>query len=118
MDYFFDRVQQAVGGKDKAGEHFVAVTDPGSSLEQHAPRRLRFAHIFHGVTVDRRPLFGAVEVRPGAGRGDGPRRQAPPRDGAARWSAACGADVPPAENPGVQLGIAMGVAANATAATR
>ncbi|MGB6326002.1 MAG: bifunctional transaldolase/phosoglucose isomerase, partial [Methylocella sp.] len=31
MEYFFDRVG-AVRGKDKAGEHFVAVTDPGSSL--------------------------------------------------------------------------------------
>ena len=28
MDYFLDRVG-AVRGKDKVGEHFVAVTDPG-----------------------------------------------------------------------------------------
>ena len=47
MDYFFDRVG-AVRGKDKAGEHFVAVTDPGSSLERRA-KQLGFAHIFHGV---------------------------------------------------------------------
>ena len=47
MEYFLDRVG-AVRGKDKAGEHFVAVTDPGSSLERRA-KQLRFAHIFHGV---------------------------------------------------------------------
>ena len=47
MEYFFDRIG-AVRGKEKAGEHFVAVTDPGSSLERRA-KQLRFAHIFHGV---------------------------------------------------------------------
>ena len=47
MDYFLDRVG-AVRGKDKAGEHFVAVTDPGSPLERRA-QQLRFAHIFDGV---------------------------------------------------------------------
>ena len=35
MEYFFDRVA-AVRGKEKAGEHFVAVTDPGSSLDRRA----------------------------------------------------------------------------------
>ena len=48
MEYFFDRVG-AVRGKEKAGEQFVAVTNPGSSLEGRA-RQLGFAHIFHGVT--------------------------------------------------------------------
>src|SRR5690348_12175433 len=45
--YFFDRVA-TIKGKEKAGEHFVAVTDPGSPLEQRA-RRQGFAHVFHGV---------------------------------------------------------------------
>ena len=69
MEYFLERVG-AVRGKDKAGEHFVAVTDPGSPLERRA-KQLGFAHIFHGMPVDRRTLFRAVEVRPGAGSGDG-----------------------------------------------
>ncbi|HEY5131234.1 MAG TPA: bifunctional transaldolase/phosoglucose isomerase, partial [Bradyrhizobium sp.] len=47
MDYFLARVG-AVRGKDKVGEHFVAVTDPGSSLDRRA-KQLRFAHIFYGV---------------------------------------------------------------------
>src|SRR5262249_36356306 len=47
MAYFFDRVGAAVG-KDKAGKHFVAVTDPGSALEKHA-KQSNFANVFHGV---------------------------------------------------------------------
>ena len=35
MEYFFDRVG-AVRGKEKAGEQFVAVTDPGHALEGRA----------------------------------------------------------------------------------
>jgi len=33
--YFFDRMQQTVD-KDKAGEHFIAITDPGSKMQQVA----------------------------------------------------------------------------------
>jgi len=39
--YFFDRVEQTLG-KGKAGVHFVAVTDPGSKLEQAARRDRRY----------------------------------------------------------------------------
>ena len=45
-DYFFAEVSAAVGA-DKAGGHFVAVTDPGSSLEKVAKAQ-GFARIFHG----------------------------------------------------------------------
>src|SRR3977135_96979 len=37
-DYFFDRVARAIGA-DKAGHRFIAVTDPGSSLEKIATRQ-------------------------------------------------------------------------------
>ena len=37
-DYFFDRVAKAIGA-DKAGHRFIAVTDPGSSLEKVAARQ-------------------------------------------------------------------------------
>ncbi len=33
--YFFERMQQTVGA-DKAGSHFIAVTDPGSKMQQVA----------------------------------------------------------------------------------
>ena len=37
-DYFFDRVSKTIGA-DKAGHRFIAVTDPGSSLEKVATSR-------------------------------------------------------------------------------
>src|SRR5919198_319958 len=44
--YFFDRVRQAVGA-ERAGSHFVAITDPGSRLQQVAEAD-RFRGIFFG----------------------------------------------------------------------
>src|SRR4051794_29174873 len=45
-DFFFAEVGAAVGA-DRAGRHFVAVTDPGSSLEK-AAKAQGFARVFHG----------------------------------------------------------------------
>lgn len=44
--YFFDRVSQAVG-RENAGKQFIAITDPGSKMEQVA-RDDGFRHIFYG----------------------------------------------------------------------
>jgi glucose-6-phosphate isomerase len=44
--YFFARMQEAVGA-DQAGQHFIAVTDPGSKMEQVA-KADKFRHIFYG----------------------------------------------------------------------
>ena len=46
-DYFYERVAKALGPKAKAGHRFIAVTDPGSSLEK-AAKKQGFARIFHG----------------------------------------------------------------------
>ena len=108
LDYFLDRVV-AVRGKDKAGEHFVAVTDPGSSLEQRA-KQLGFAHIFYGVPSigGRYSVLSKFGLVPAAAIGLDVKRLL---ETVQPMERSCGADVPPAENPGVQLGIAMGVAA-------
>jgi transaldolase/glucose-6-phosphate isomerase len=45
--YFFERVKQTVGA-NQAGSRFIAITDPGSKLEQVA-RADGFRHIFAGV---------------------------------------------------------------------
>ncbi len=45
-DYFFDRVSKTIG-KDKSGHRFIAITDPGSSLQKTATKQ-GFARIFHG----------------------------------------------------------------------
>jgi transaldolase / glucose-6-phosphate isomerase len=108
MEYFFDRVAAALG-KDKAGEHFVAVTDPGSTLERRA-QQLRFAHIFYGVPSigGRYSVLSKFGLVPAAAMGLDVKRLL---ETAQPMERACGADVPPAENPGIQLGVAMGIAA-------
>ena len=108
MDYFHDRVC-VVRAKDKAGERFVAVTDPGSSLEQRA-KQLGFAHILYGVASigGRYSVLSKFGLVPAAAMGLDVKRLL---ETVRPMQRACGADVPPAENPGVQLGIAMGIAA-------
>ena len=69
LDYFLDRVSM-VEGKDKAGKHFVAVTDPGSSLERRAKPTWLCAYLPRRPHY-RRALLRAVEVRPRSGSGDG-----------------------------------------------
>src|SRR3954464_352770 len=46
MQYFFDETKKVVG--DRAGDHFIAVTDPGSKLEGVAAK-LGFRRVYHGV---------------------------------------------------------------------
>ena len=108
MAYFFDRFS-ALLGADKAGENFVAVTDPGSALEREAEKR-GFLHIFRGAPWigGRYSVLSDFGLAPAAAMGLDVRRLL---EAARRMQRSCGPDVPPAENPGVQLGIAMGVAA-------
>ena len=44
--YFFERLSQVIG-VEKAGSQFIAITDPGSKMEQLA-RQDGFRHIFYG----------------------------------------------------------------------
>ena len=106
-DYFFARVGEGVG-KDKAGQHFVAVTDPGSSLEKVAKQQ-GFARIFHGDPTigGRYSVLSPFGMVPAAAAGIDLQALL---DARAAMVRSCGADVPPQENPGVQLGLAMGCA--------
>lgn len=108
LDYFLDCVTK-LRGKDKAGEQFVAVTDPGSSLDRHA-KKLGFSHIFYGVPSigGRYSVLSKFGLVPAAAIGLDVKRLL---ETTLPMQRACGADVPPSENPGVQLGIAMGIAA-------
>ena len=45
--YFFERMREVVG-EDRAGSHFIAITDPGSPLEDLA-RHQRYRGVFAGV---------------------------------------------------------------------
>jgi transaldolase/glucose-6-phosphate isomerase len=106
-DYFFARVSEAIGA-DKAGHRFIAVTDPGSSLEKIATKQ-GFARIFHGDPAigGRYSVLSPFGLVPAATAGIDVRRLI---DLSLAMMRSCGPDVPPHENPGVQLGLAMGAA--------
>jgi transaldolase/glucose-6-phosphate isomerase len=106
-DYFFAQVGAALGA-DKAGAHFVAVTDPGSSLETVAKTQ-GFARIFHGDPTigGRYSVLSPFGLVPAAAAGID---LAHLLDLSLSMVRSCGPDVPPQENPGVQLGLAMGIA--------
>jgi len=106
--YFYDRVAARVG-RERAGERFVAITDPGSSLGRLAAEE-RFLRTFAGVPEigGRFSALSNFGLVPAALMGLDIRRLL---DRAARMAEACGADRPIAENPGAQLGLALGIAA-------
>ncbi|MEA2862384.1 MAG: transaldolase / glucose-6-phosphate isomerase, partial [Bradyrhizobium sp.] len=104
-DYFFARVSEAIGA-DKAGHRFIAVTDPGSSLEKVATKQ-GFARIFHGDPTigGRYSVLSPFGLVPAAAAGIDLRTLL---NHTLSMLRSCGPDVPPHENPGVQLGLAMG----------
>ena len=106
-DYFFARVSEAIGA-DKAGHRFIAVTDPGSSLEKVAAKQ-GFARVFHGDPAigGRYSVLSPFGLVPAATAGIDVRTLIKHTLAMVR---SCGPDVPPHENPGVQLGLAMGLA--------
>ena len=107
MDYFFARVSDAVG--DAAGRNFVAVTDPGSQLQKTAEDS-GFRHVFFGVPSigGRFSVLSKFGLVPLAASGHDVRTFL---ELAAAMAKACGPKTPPAENPGVSLGLTIGVLA-------
>lgn len=101
--YFHDRVRAGIG--DRAGDNFVAITDPGTSLEAEAHRNrfrdlfLNFADI--GGRYSALSYFGLV---PAAIIGVDIARLL---DRALSMMKACGPDVSPSENPGIALGAVL-----------
>jgi transaldolase/glucose-6-phosphate isomerase len=106
--YFFERTKQAVGA-DKAGSHFIAITDPGSKMQQVAEGD-RFRHVFFG-----RPSIGGrysalsnFGMVPAAAIGIDTKKFL---DRTQEMVRACGPSAPVEENPGAVLGIILGSAA-------
>jgi len=108
LAYFFQRVVEAIG-QDEAASRFIAITDPGSAIEEHATRT-GFRHIFHGKPQigGRFSALSAFGVVPAAIMGLDVGRFL---DNAQQMVEACGAGTAAAQNPGVLLGIILGVAA-------
>jgi transaldolase / glucose-6-phosphate isomerase len=107
-DYFFKRVADAVG-EAKAGKHFIAITDPGSSLEKTAKEQ-SFRTIFFGVPSigGRYSVLSPFGLVPTAIAGVD---IAALEQSTRMMMRSCGPDVPPSDNPGVALGLALGAAA-------
>lgn len=106
--YFFERTKQAVGAV-KVGSHFMAITDPGSKMQQVAESD-RFLHVFFG-----RPSIGGrysalsnFGMVPAAVMGLDTKKFL---DHAMEMVRACGASVAVDDNPGAALGVILGAAA-------
>jgi len=106
--YFYERVKATVGA-DKAGQQFIAITDPGSHMEKVA-RESGFRHIFYGLPSigGRYSVLSNFGMVPAAVMGIDVAKFL---DRTERMVHACAASVPPDTNPGVLLGAIMGVSA-------
>jgi transaldolase / glucose-6-phosphate isomerase len=108
MQYFYDETKKVLG--EKVGDHFVAITDPGSSMEKRA-QELKFRHIFHGVPSigGRFSALSNFGMIPSAVMG---YDVAAFLQHAQNMVDACSASVPLKQNPGALLGTIMGALAN------
>jgi transaldolase/glucose-6-phosphate isomerase len=103
--YFFERIKQAVGAAE-VGKHFIAITDPGSKMEQVA-KSDGFRHIFYGVPSigGRYSALSDFGIVPGAIQGLDLVKFL---GRAGEMERACGANVAADQNPGVVLGAILG----------
>ena len=106
--YFWAKAQAALGA-GRAGAQFVAITDPGSKLEATA-RRDGFGHVFAGDPTigGRYSILSPFGLVPAAVLG---LDVAQVLASTAIMARACGPSAPPGGNPGLDLGLYLGVAA-------
>jgi hypothetical protein len=102
-------VKQVLGA-DKAGDRFIAITDPGSKMQQVAEKD-RFRHIFYGLPSigGRYSALSNFGMVPAAAMGLDVQKFL---DRTEQMVQACQSCVPVEENPGVLLGLILGSARN------
>ena len=107
--YFFDRVKAKVSEKE-VGNRFIAITDPGSKMQQVAEAD-KFRNIFMGVPSigGRYSALSNFGMVPAAVMGLDVAKFLKNTE---EMVQACGASSPADANPGVILGTILGVAAN------
>ncbi len=107
--YFFERINAKVG-PEKVGSHFIAVTDPGSKMQQVAETD-HFRHIFAGVPSigGRYSALSNFGIVPAASMG---LDLAKFLKSTQEMVNACGPGSAADVNPGAVLGMILGVAAN------
>src|SRR5215831_17207247 len=108
-DYFFDRVQR-IAGREHAGDQFIAITDPGSALQQAAERQ-RFRRTFFGWTNigGRYSALSDFGLVPAAIMGVDVQKFLERTEAMVH---ACAPSVPVVDNPGIVLGTILGIAAS------
>jgi transaldolase/glucose-6-phosphate isomerase len=106
--YFFDQIKKKVGAKE-AGNRFIAITDPGSKMQQVAEAD-KFRHIFFGVPSigGRYSALSNFGMIPAAIMG---LDVAKFLKNTQEMVKACGSGVAADKNPGVVLGAILGTAA-------
>jgi transaldolase/glucose-6-phosphate isomerase len=106
--YFFEQVKKLVGA-EKAGSRFIAITDPGSKMQQVAEAD-KFRHIFYGLPSigGRYSALSNFGMVPGAIMGLDAKKFL---DRTEEMVEACASCVPVEQNPGVVLGLILGSAA-------
>jgi transaldolase/glucose-6-phosphate isomerase len=106
--YFFEQVKKAVGA-EKAGSRFIAITDPGSKMQQVAEAD-KFRHIFYGLPSigGRYSALSNFGMVPGAIMGLDAKKFL---DRSEEMVEACASCVPVEQNPGIVLGLILGSAA-------
>ena len=102
--YFFNRMEQVKG--DRAGENFIAITDPGSFLE-HLADESRFRDVIHGDPSigGRYSALSNFGVVPAALMGVEIEHFL---YRAERMRHSCDSCIPPEDNPGMVLGVLLG----------
>jgi len=106
--FFFNEMKNAVGD-EQAGSHFIAITDPGSKMEQVA-KQDGFRSIFYGDPAigGRFSALSPFGVVPATLAGLNIEKLL-----IEAAKAAADARLAPADNPAVQLGLLLGTAASA-----
>ena len=103
LDYFWEKDQANLGSR--AGEHFIAITDPATPLEEFArSRNFRWVFLADPTVGGRYSALTAFGLVPAVLLGYDPQRLL---DTAAWMAAQCQPHLPAARNPGLVLGAVL-----------
>ncbi|MDP1575076.1 MAG: bifunctional transaldolase/phosoglucose isomerase [Coxiellaceae bacterium] len=107
--YFYARLQETVNNKAELGNHFIAITDPNTPLETLS-RKEHFKAVFHGVPSigGRYSALSNFGIVPAAFMGIDVKTFL---DNVNPMKQACAVDTAK-NNPGVMLGVILGVCGN------
>jgi transaldolase/glucose-6-phosphate isomerase len=106
FDYFWNETEKKIG--KKAGEHFIAITDPGTNLEKLGVER-KFWHVYSGdpMVGGRNSALTAFGLVPAAVVGMDLEKLL---NNSRSVADQCVPEVPFGANPGAMLGVVMGTA--------